>query len=145
MTNYDTNISKKRTSVVRAWWETCFREEGTLHSELLVSPTVGPTWTQLQREGKEGRNDGHPTPHHRPTPTLEKAILVAGRIAMCRSPGNFFNQTQSPWSRDRSNEFGFLKPYGGFPGGSVGKNLPANAGGTGLILDLGKFHMPWIS
>ena len=30
----------------------------------------------------------------------------------------------------------------GFPSGSVIKNLPANAGDTGLIHDLGRFHMP---
>ena len=29
-----------------------------------------------------------------------------------------------------------------FPGGSVVKNLPANAGDTGLIPDLGRYHMP---
>lgn len=34
-----------------------------------------------------------------PTLTLEKAILVAGRMAMWCSPGNFFSQTQSPCSR----------------------------------------------
>ena len=28
-----------------------------------------------------------------------------------------------------------------FPGGPVVKNLPANAGDTGLILDLGRSHM----
>ena len=32
---------------------------------------------------------------------------------------------------------------GGFPGsGSVVKNLPANAGDTGLICDLGRSHVP---
>ena len=31
----------------------------------------------------------------------------------------------------------------GFPGGSVVKNPSANAGDTGSIPDLGKFHMPW--
>ena len=31
----------------------------------------------------------------------------------------------------------------GFPGGSVVKNLPANAGDMGLVLDLGRPHMPW--
>ena len=31
----------------------------------------------------------------------------------------------------------------GFPGGSVVKNLPANAGNTGLIPVLGKSYMPW--
>ena len=30
----------------------------------------------------------------------------------------------------------------GFPGGSVEKNLPANAGDTGLIPDPGRSHMP---
>ena len=30
----------------------------------------------------------------------------------------------------------------GFPGGSVVKNLPASAGDTGLILNLGRSHMP---
>ena len=30
----------------------------------------------------------------------------------------------------------------GSPGGSVVKNPPANAGDTGSIPDLGKFHMP---
>ena len=28
-------------------------------------------------------------------------------------------------------------------GGSVVKHLPANAGDTGSIPDLGRFHMPW--
>ena len=30
----------------------------------------------------------------------------------------------------------------GFPGGLVGKNLPANAGDTGLIPGLGRSHKP---
>ena len=30
----------------------------------------------------------------------------------------------------------------GFPGGSVVKNPPANAGDTGLSLGLGRSHMP---
>ena len=30
-----------------------------------------------------------------------------------------------------------------FPGGSVVKNLPANAGDMGLIPGLEIFHMPW--
>ena len=32
---------------------------------------------------------------------------------------------------------------GDFPGGSVDKNPPANAGDMGLTLGPGKFHMPW--
>ena len=31
----------------------------------------------------------------------------------------------------------------GFPGGPVVKNLPANAGDTGAIPALGRFHVPW--
>ena len=33
----------------------------------------------------------------------------------------------------------------GLPGGSVDKNLPANAGDRGSILDPGRSHMPWSS
>ena len=35
------------------------------------------------------------------------------------------------------------KALSDFPGGTVGKNLPASAGDTGSILDLGRFHMLW--
>ena len=39
---------------------------------------------------------------------------------------------------------GFKKILGGyFPGGTVAKNLPANAGDTGLIPVLGRSHMLW--
>ena len=30
-----------------------------------------------------------------------------------------------------------------FPGGAVDRNLPANAGDTGLIPDPGRSHVPW--
>jgi len=33
--------------------------------------------------------------------------------------------------------------YRGFPGGSVVKNPPANAGDTSLISGLERSHMPW--
>ena len=32
---------------------------------------------------------------------------------------------------------------GGFPGGTVVENLPANAGDTGSSPGLGRSHMPW--
>ena len=35
-----------------------------------------------------------------------------------------------------------IKEKGGFPGGAVVENLPANAGDTGLSLGLGRSHMP---
>ena len=31
----------------------------------------------------------------------------------------------------------------GFPGGPAVKNWPCNAGDTGLVPGLGRFHMPW--
>ena len=34
------------------------------------------------------------------------------------------------------------KNMGGFPGGAVVENLPANAGGTGSSPGLGRSHMP---
>ena len=33
--------------------------------------------------------------------------------------------------------------WGGFPGGAVVENLPANAGDTGSSPGLGRSHMPW--
>ena len=35
-----------------------------------------------------------------------------------------------------------IKVLGGFPGGAVVENLPANAGDTGSSPGLGRFHMP---
>ena len=35
------------------------------------------------------------------------------------------------------------KDIWGFPGGTVVKNLPANAGDTGSSPGPGRFHMPW--
>jgi len=42
-------------------------------------------------------------------------------------------------------EFSFNKKGESFPGGSVVKNLPANAGDTDLIPGLGRSHMLWDS
>ena len=38
-----------------------------------------------------------------------------------------------------------IEPNGASLGGSVVMNLPANAGDTGSIPDLGGSHMPWIN
>ena len=48
---------------------------------------------------------------------------------------DFSNPTQATHNCSRINE--------GFPGGPVVKNLPCNAGDTGLIPSLGIYHMPW--
>ena len=42
-----------------------------------------------------------------------------------------------------SDKYKILKAAGGFPGGTVVKNPPANAGDTGLIPGPGRSHMPW--
>ena len=47
------------------------------------------------------------------------------------------------YSSKRNEGWMIEKLKGGFPGGSVIKNLPANAGDTGLSPDLGRLHMPW--
>ena len=36
-----------------------------------------------------------------------------------------------------------MKHLGDLSGGTVDRNLPTNAGVTGSIPGLGKFHMPW--
>jgi hypothetical protein len=43
----------------------------------------------------------------------------------------------------KGNENTDLKRYLDFPGDSVDKNLPANAGDTGSIPGLERFHMLW--
>ena len=42
----------------------------------------------------------------------------------------------------KSEIISFKKIKGGFPGGAVVKNLPANAGDTGSSPRLGRSHMP---
>ena len=42
-------------------------------------------------------------------------------------------------------EFVLKKTAGGFPGGAVVENLPANAGDTGSSPGLGRSHMLWSS
>ena len=55
--------------------------------------------------------------------------------------GNFISDSRFPteWL-PKSQRIRVLRK--GFPGGSVVKNLPANAGDTGLIPDLERSHVP---
>ena len=46
------------------------------------------------------------------------------------------------FSRQNLSQDGIIKMNGGFPGGAVVKNLPANAGDTGSSPGLGRSHMP---
>ena len=41
------------------------------------------------------------------------------------------------------NNFNTQKNFLNFPGGTVDRNPPANAGDMGLIPGPGRFHMPW--
>ena len=47
-------------------------------------------------------------------------------------------------TRDATKALGLTseREVGGFPGGAVVKNLPANAGDTGLSPGLGRSHIP---
>ena len=45
--------------------------------------------------------------------------------------------------REEINKIEIFKKQEGFPGGTVVKNPPANAGDTGSSPGLGRSHMPW--
>ena len=91
--------------------------------------------------------------------TTQQLLLIgAGLLPIFpayRSPRNFHKQTKM------RSYFSFAKNHsltcyhlpnkdqngdcGDFPGGTVVKSPPANAGDTGLSPSLGRFHMPWSS
>ena len=54
----------------------------------------------------------------------------------------FVYPTSYSWTCHFSNTLKYIQTSEGFPGGSVLKNPPANAGDTGLIPDPGGSHMP---
>jgi len=43
----------------------------------------------------------------------------------------------------KESEKEWIYAYQGFPGGTMVKNPPANAGDRGLISDTGRSHMRW--
>ena len=51
-------------------------------------------------------------------------------------------EMDSSYSSNTGNVFDTRTVHLGFPGGSGIKNLPANAGDTDSIPDLGRFYMP---
>ena len=58
-------------------------------------------------------------------------------------PGQGTKIPHAVWhSQKKKFFFNFKKWGGGFPGGAVVKNLPANAGDMGSSLGLGRSHMP---
>ena len=62
----------------------------------------------------------------------------------CKAVSQTLNHQGSPSPVIILDEFK-KKMKEGFPGGSVVKNLPASAGGMGLIPDLRRLYMPWSS
>ena len=50
--------------------------------------------------------------------------------------------TKKMWCIYTMEYYSAIKRNGGFPGGTVVKNLPANAGDTGSSPGLGRSHMP---
>ena len=79
--------------------------------------------------------------------------LVMDREAWCTSVHGIAKSWTwlSDWTELNWTELNWKKVYGQatqdgcsqtFPGGTVDRNPPANAGDTGLITDGGRFHMP---
>ena len=67
-------------------------------------------------------------------PTLQVYIDAAGSNAKSRKHDQDGKEHFSKW---------FVQKWdGGFPGGAVVENLPANAGDTGSSPGLGRSHMP---
>ena len=64
----------------------------------------------------------------------DETVLDLEKGAGCKSIGRSLNVPELHT---------FKCHFGGFPVGSVVKNLPANAGDTGSIPGLGRSHMPW--
>ena len=52
------------------------------------------------------------------------------------------NKSENFVEMDFLEYYNFKKWFGGFPGGAVVENLPANAGDTGSSPGLGRSHMP---
>ena len=76
-------------------------------------------------------------------PNLKKEHKLERGETWCFSSCTSGNRNDIPTSR-QENERGTLKKQtgGGFPGGAVVENLPANAGDTGSSPGLGGSHMP---
>ena len=70
------------------------------------------------------------------------ALFIIAKIwkqPRCPSVGKWINKL---WYIQTIEYYSALKRNEGFPGGTVVKNVPANAGDTGSSPDLGRSHMP---
>ena len=71
-------------------------------------------------------------------PILKRPIWNRNRARWGAGP--ILNSASSSQPKDCKSTI--IKKYGGFPGGAVVENLPANAGDTGSSPGLGRSHMP---
>ena len=102
-------------------------------------------WTDIHRSGTNQRM------------VLPKLSYHLLRL-VANSPRSIWRDRYKLWCNERMNycwphqckpsRGGHCLPiknavFGGFPGGAVVENLPANAGDTGSSPGLGRSHMPW--
>ena len=114
-----------------AWWATV---HGVTKSQTGLSDfTTGYVRKQRMEEDDEiqGRLYEDASPRQM---CLELLLFLDGEQSTSHKPPERWNETRE----DNINNQGER----GFPGGSVVKTLPANAGNRGLIPDLGRSHMP---
>ena len=86
------------------------------------------------------------TPFKRTKGHRVKYIYVCMYVYICKIYCNLYTLQSTGIQNIQSTSFHQKKKsIQGFPGGAVVKNLPANAGDTGLSPSLGRSHMPWSS
>ena len=79
-----------------------------------------------------------------PTYPPSGAGHVAERLALHYPLTGVHGHFRCGWNPSNSLiQFLKITESQGFPGGSIVKNPPVNAGGTGSNPDLGRSHMPW--
>ena len=118
------------------WW-------ASLVAQMVKNPPpMQETW--VQSLGQEDPLEKGRTTH---------SSILAWRIPKTEEPGELqsmrLQRVRHNWvtklaSRDPRTDFMASECHaGGFPGGPVVKNLPANAGDMGLTPGPGRFHMLW--
>ena len=72
-----------------------------------------------------------------PSITESKKLLIINSPGRFKMQHNLIKALRRPAIKNNC--------FRGFPGGSVVKNLPANAGDMGSVPGPGRSHMPWSS
>ena len=94
-------------------------------------PAVQETWVRSLSLEDPQRREWLPTP-----------VFLPGEFHGQRSLAGYCPQGHK--ESDRTKQLILTQQHmGGFPGGSVVKNLPASAADMNLISGLGRSHMPW--